>query len=52
MRATGTEVFSRQNAAAHLKCNEGPVSVKSRELFGPEKPVVKLQSACFEQLIF
>ena len=29
-----------------------PVSRKSRELFGPEKPVVKLQSACFEKLIF
>ena len=30
----------------------GLVSRKSRELFGPEKLVVKLQSACFEQLIF
>ena len=30
----------------------GPVSRKSRERFGPEKPVVKLQSACFEKLIF
>ena len=30
----------------------GPVSRKSRELFGPEKLVVKLQSACFEKLIF
>ena len=30
----------------------GPVSRKSRELFGPEKPVVKLQSTCFENLIF
>ena len=28
------------------------VSRKSRELFGPEKPVVKLQSPCFEKLIF
>ena len=26
-------------------------SRKSRELFGPEKPVVKLQSACFENLL-
>lgn len=34
---TGTEVFSRQNAAAHLKCNEGPVSVKSRELLRARK---------------
>ena len=30
----------------------GPVSRKSRERFGPEKPVAKLQSACFEKLIF
>ena len=30
----------------------GPVSRKSRELFGPEKPVAKLQSACFEKRIF
>ena len=29
----------------------GPVSRKSRELFGPEKPVVQLQSACFEKLV-
>ena len=30
----------------------GPVSRKSRELFGPEKPVVKLQSNCFKNLTF
>ena len=30
----------------------GPVSRKSRELFGLEKPVVKLQSAHFEKVIF
>ena len=30
----------------------GLVSRKSRELFGPEKLVVKLQYACFEKLIF
>ena len=29
----------------------GPVSRKSRELFGPEKLVAKLQSACFKKLI-
>ena len=29
-----------------------PVSRKSRELFGPEKPMVKLQPVCFEKLIF
>ena len=32
--------------------DQGPVTRKSRELFEPEKPVVKLQSACFEKLIF
>ena len=31
--------------------NQGPVSRKSRELFGPEKLVIKLQSARFEKLI-
>ena len=29
-----------------------PVSRKSRELFGPEKPVVKPESAWFEKLMF
>ena len=29
-----------------------PVSRKSRDLFGPEKPVVKPESAWFEKLIF
>ena len=43
---------------SHLKTSlgyysqQGPVSRKSRELFGSEKPVVNLQSACFENLIF
>ena len=32
--------------------HQGPVSRKSRELFGSEKLVVKLQSACFEKMIF
>ena len=31
---------------------QGPVSRKFQELFRPEKPVVKLQSSCFEKLIF
>ena len=30
----------------------GPVSRKFQVLFGPETPVVKLQSICFEKLIF
>ena len=32
--------------------HQGPVSRKSRGLSGPEKPIVKLQSTCFEKLIF
>lgn len=32
--------------------HQGPVSRKSREFYGPEKPVVELQSACFQKLIF
>ena len=35
-----------------LITSQGPVSRKSRELFGPEKPVVKLQSSFLEKLIF
>ena len=31
--------------------DQGPVSRKSREVFWPEKPLVKLQSACFQKLI-
>ena len=31
---------------------QGPVSRKSREIFGPKKVVAKLQSACFEKLTF
>ena len=37
------------------KKNRGAVGLfsrKSRKLFGPKKTVVKLQSACFEKLIF
>ena len=35
-----------------VSCDQEPVSRKSRELFGPEKPVVKRQSSCFgEKLI-
>ena len=30
---------------------QGSVSRKSREPFGPDKPIVKLQSACFENMI-
>ena len=36
----------------NVRKQQGPVSRKSRELFRPEKPVVKLQSTSFEKLIF
>ena len=36
---------------ASSNSGQGPVSRKFRELFGSEKPVFKLQSACFEKLI-
>ena len=32
--------------------DQGPVSRKSRELFGPEKPVVKLRPAYSVKLVF
>ena len=32
--------------------NQGPVSRRSRELYGPEKPDLKLQSTCFEKSNF
>ena len=32
--------------------SSGRDSQKSRQFFRPEKPVVKLQSTCFEKLIF
>ena len=47
----GTSVtFSKKLVS--LGWDLGPVSRKSRELFAPKNPVVKLQSACFENLIF
>ena len=32
--------------------DQGPVSRKSRRLFGPEKPFVELPTACFGEPIF
>ena len=43
----GLFIWGWNNQALHLG-DQGPVSWMFRELFGPEKPVVKLQSACFE----
>ena len=40
------------NKTKEMLCAQGPVSRKYREIFGPEKLVVKLQSACFEKLTF
>ena len=34
------------------KVYQGPVSQKSRKLFGPEKPFVKLSTACSGEPIF
>ena len=43
---------SQQFQLPRIFVPQGSVSRKSRELFGPERLVVKLQSACFEKLIF
>ena len=45
-------VFLLQELFIQIYAFLGPVSRKSPELFRPEKLVVKLQSACFEKLIF
>ena len=47
-----TKVFFFWQAKRRIVTDLGPVSRKSRELSGPEKLFVKLQSACFEKLIF
>ena len=41
--------------SVHLRvftCTLGPISRKSRKLFGPEKPFVKLRSAYSAKLVF
>ena len=53
--STAVPIFSTRTLFLGVKLSHkllGPVSRTSRELFGPEKLVVKLQSACFEKLIF
>ena len=47
-----TDRFSFNANPASNNSALGPVSRKSREVFGPEKLVVKLQSTCFEKLIY
>jgi len=42
--------FTSQEKHSNLPL--GPVSQTSQEPFGPEKPTVKLQSACLEKLTF
>ena len=43
----------RQNPYPEKSCSDqGPVSRKSLKRFGPEKPSVKLPTACFGDLIF
>ena len=44
--------FYRYLSSSLKNSGLGAIARKSRELFGPEKPIVKLQSACFEKLIF
>ena len=52
-RTDTSRVKKSRHDCAHAKdTGQGPVSRKSRELFGPEKLVVKRQSACFEKMIF
>ena len=47
------EMFQAQvNTTDYYICVLEPVSRKSRDFFGPEKPFVKVQSTCFEKLIF
>ena len=44
------EMFQAQvNTTDYYICVLEPVSRKSRERFGPEKPIVKLQSSCFNK---
>ena len=41
-----------EGVVTSLSRDLGPVSRTFRELFGPEKPVVKLKSAFFKKLVF
>ena len=44
--------FGARGAPLLIKHSQGPVSRKSRKLFGPEKPFVKLATACFGKPFF
>ena len=45
--------FRVENISGHSRnWLREPVSRKPRELLGTKKPVIKLQSACFEKLVF
>jgi len=43
-------VLATLNKLPQVKPDLGPVSQKSRRLFGPEKPILELQTASFEKL--
>ena len=43
---------SQQYQLPRIFVHQGSVSRESQELFGPERQLIKLQSACFEKLIF
>ena len=45
-------VMSVQCSMKPISWEQGPVSRKSRKLFGPEKPFVKLPNACFGKPTF
>ena len=60
-RNQGTSLLTSVNSGGRYEIHHkvggtryalGPVFRKSREHFRPEKPVVELQSDCFEKLIF
>ena len=48
----GIKFASKESSLPDTMYQQGPVSRTSQYLFGPEKPVVKLQSTCFKKLIF
>ena len=51
-RGRKIENLSTSARVDHTTTKQGPVSRKSRELFGPEKPFVKLRPAYSVKLIF
>ena len=46
------EIFFQHEYVFEELSDQGPVSRKSQKLFGPEKPFVKLPTACFGKPVF